>query len=106
MPHYLIEATYTSEGVAGIAAKGGTARRDAISKMISDAGGSIECFYFAFGDVDVYTIIELPSDEAVAALALSINQSSYTKVRTTVLLTPEQIDTAASNTPEYKPPGA
>ena len=105
MPHYLIEASYTSEGAAGIAAKGGTARRNAIDKMISDAGGTLESFYFAFGDVDVYATVELPSDEAVAALALSINQSSATKTRTIVLLTPEQIDTAASNTPEYKRPG-
>lgn len=106
MPHYLIQANYTSEGVSGVAAKGGTARRDTIEQMISDAGGTLECFYFAFGDVDVYAIVELPSEEAGVGLALSVNQSGSTKVRTTVLLTPEQVDTAAGLTPEYKVPGS
>jgi uncharacterized protein with GYD domain len=106
MPNYLIEASYTTEGVAGIAAKGGTARREAVEQLIASAGGRLECFYFAFGDADVYAVAELPSDEAAAALALSINRSGSTKVRTVVLLTPEQIDAAANMAPEYRPPGA
>lgn len=105
MPHYLIEASYTTEGVSGVAAKGGSARRDIVGKMISNAGGTLETFYFAFGDSDVYAIAELPSDEAAAAVALSINQSSATSIRTIVLLTPEQIDEAAKLGPSYTPPG-
>jgi uncharacterized protein with GYD domain len=105
MPHYLIEASYTPEGVAGVAAKGGTARRDAIAGMVSEAGGNLESFYFAFGGSDVYAICEMPNDEAAAAIALSINQSSTTSTRTAVLLTPEQIDEAAKLGPNYTPPG-
>jgi uncharacterized protein with GYD domain len=106
MPNYLIEATYKTEGVAGVADKGGTARRDTVEQMISAAGGTMESFYFAFGDSDVYVISELPSDEAAAALALSINRSGTTKIKTIVLLTPEQIDEAAKLGPEYARPGA
>jgi uncharacterized protein with GYD domain len=106
VPHYLIEASYTSEGAGGVAAKGGTARREAIKQMIADAGGSMECFYFAFGDVDAYVIVELPDDETVAALALSINRTDAVRIRTVVLLTPEQIDAASGRLPEYKRPGA
>lgn len=106
MPHYLIEASYTSEGAAGVAAKGGTARREAVEQLIGDAGGTMECFYFAFGDVDAYVIAELPGDEVATALALSINQTGSVKTRTVVLLTPEQVDTAASGTFAYKRPGA
>jgi uncharacterized protein with GYD domain len=69
-------------------------------------GGSIESFYFAFGDADVYVIAELPSDEAATGLALSINQSAATRIKTVVLLTPEQVDAAAKMVPEYKAPGA
>lgn len=105
MPHYLIEASYTTEGVGGVADKGGTARRDLVGEMISSAGGTLETFYFAFGDADVYAIAELPSDEAAAAIALSINRSGSTTTRTVVLLTPEQIDEAAKLGPQYTPPG-
>jgi uncharacterized protein with GYD domain len=106
MPRYLIEASYTTEGVRGVADKGGTARREAVEQLIAAAGGTMECFYFAFGDADVYVISELPSDEAATALALSVNRSGSTKVRTVVLLTAEQLDTAANMLPEYRPPGA
>jgi uncharacterized protein with GYD domain len=105
MPKFLIEASYSSEGVTGVADKGGTARREAVEQLIAAAGGKMESFYFAFGDADVYVIAELPSDEAAAGLALSINRSGSTKIRTIVLLTPEQVDAAAKMAPGYRPPG-
>lgn len=105
MPMYLIEASYSSEGVKGVADKGGTARRQAVEQLIGSIGGRIESFYFAFGDADVYVICELPGDEAAAAVALAINRSVATRIRTIVLLTPEQLDEAANIRPEYVPPG-
>jgi uncharacterized protein with GYD domain len=106
MPRYLIEASYGAEGVRGIAQKGGSARRESVGQLIASMGGKLESFYFAFGDADVYAIAELPSDEAATALALSINQSAATSIKTVVLLTPEQVDAAAGMVPEYKPPGS
>jgi len=106
MPHYLIKANYGPEGVAGLSASGGTARRDAIDEMIDGAGGKVESFYFAFGDSDVYVIAEMPDNETVAALALSINQSGATMISTVVLMTPEQMDKAADMAVEYRRPGA
>jgi len=106
VPKYLIEASYGSEGVRGIAQKGGFARREVIEELIASIGGRMESFYFAFGDADVYVITELPNDEAAAALAISVNQSGTTKLRTVVLLTPEQVDAAASMVPDYKAPGS
>ncbi len=105
MPKFLIEASYQPEGARGVAQKGGTARRETISQLIGSMGGSVESFYFAFGDADVYVVADLPSNEAASALALSINQSSATKVKTVVLLTPEQVDEASRMTPDYRPPG-
>lgn len=105
MPKYLIKANYNADGAAGLAAKGGTARRDAVGKMVAEAGGSIESFYYAWGDVDAYVIAELPSDEAMVGIALSVNKSGATSISTTPLLTPEQLDAAASAAPSYTAPG-
>jgi len=105
MSKYLIKANYQPEGAAGLAAKGGTARRDFVDKMVADAGGTLECFYYAWGDVDAYVIVDMPSDEAMAGIALSVNKSGATSITTTPLLTPEQIDSAASSAPAYTPPG-
>lgn len=106
MPKYLIEASYGAEGAKGIVQKGGSARREVVGELIGSMGGTLESLHFAFGDADVYAIAELPSNEVATALALSINQSAATKVRTVVLLTPEQVDAAAGIVGEYRPPGS
>ncbi len=106
MPKYMIKANYTTEGVAGVVAKGGTARRDVIAKMVAGVGGTLECFYFAWGDTDAFVIVDLPRDEVMAAVALSVNKSGAAIVNTTPLLTCEQIDAAASSLPDYAPPGS
>ena len=105
MPKYLLKANYSTEGIAGVAAKGGTVRRDTINKMVAGVGGTMECFYYAWGDVDAYVIVDLPSDEVMAAVALSVNKSGAASVSTVPLLMPEQIDAAAKSLPGYSPPG-
>ncbi len=52
MPKYLIEATYTHEGVEGVRTKGGSSRRDAVAHTAKSLGGQLDVFYFAFGDHD------------------------------------------------------
>lgn len=68
-------------------------------------GGQLEGFYFAFGDQDAYVIADLPDNEAAAAIALTVNAAGAITAKTTVLLTPEQIDEAAKRSVDYRPPG-
>ncbi|MEP7036190.1 MAG: GYD domain-containing protein [Dermatophilaceae bacterium] len=105
MPRYLISASYASEGAKGLLSKGGTARRGAVEKAAADLGGRVETFDFAFGSDDVYTIIELPDNATAAAFALTVSADGRTKVKTTVLLSPEEIDDAAGKKVNYAPPG-
>jgi uncharacterized protein with GYD domain len=106
MPKYLVEASYTLEGIKGVQSAGGSSRRDAIAKAAESAGGRLESFYFAFGDRDVYTVVDLPDNETATALALTVNTSGAVRVKTTVLLTPEEVDAAAKRSIDYRPPGA
>lgn len=105
MPKFLYKASYTAEGVKGVAAKGGSVRRDAIAQLFEAHGGSLETFYFAFGDTDVYAIGELPDDETATAIALAINADGRTTVESVVLITPETVDAAAKKSVEYRAPG-
>jgi uncharacterized protein with GYD domain len=104
MPKYLIEASYTLEGVRGIRSGGGSARRDAVTKVAESVGGRLETFHFAFGDRDVLTIVDLPDNESAAAVAMTVNASGAVTIRTTVLLTPEEVDAAAKRSVDYRPP--
>jgi uncharacterized protein with GYD domain len=105
MPKYLISANYTSEGMGGVRAAGAKARVDAVTSMLESMGGKLESFYFAFGDTDVFAIAEAPDDEAVAAVAIAINSSGAVSIRTTKLLTVEQVDDALGRAVDYRPPG-
>ncbi|MGZ4249431.1 MAG: GYD domain-containing protein [Solirubrobacteraceae bacterium] len=105
MPKYLIHASYTSEGARGLISEGGTGRRDAIARLAEGLGGKLECFYFAFGNDDVVTIIDFPDNESAAAVSMTIGASGLVSIKTTVLLTPEEVDGAGRKSVAYRGPG-
>ena len=106
MPKYLLEVNYTLDGVKGVVAKGGSARKAAAQAAAKSVGGKLDNFYFAFGGTDVFTVADLPDNAAAAALALAVSAGGGATVRTTVLLTPEEIDTATTQKVKYTPPGS
>jgi uncharacterized protein with GYD domain len=106
MTRYLIQASYTAEGVRGLLKDGGSDRRAAVAKMIEGLGGVSECFYFAFGENDVYAIAQLPDNATAAAVSLAITATGAVTTNVVVLLTPEEIDEAAKKTVAYRAPGA
>jgi uncharacterized protein with GYD domain len=69
MPKYLFQASYTVQGEEGVRSKGGTDRRDAVADTVQGAGGELECLYFEFGEHDAFAIVDLPDDEAAAAVS-------------------------------------
>jgi uncharacterized protein with GYD domain len=106
MAKYMIKASYAPAGMKGVMAKGGTARADAIGKLVAGVGGSVESFYFGFGADDVYVIVDAPSHEAMAAVAGTVTGTGVlSSYETVVLLTPAQMDAAAGLPVDYTPPG-
>jgi len=106
MPKYQLHVNYTLDGVKGVLAKGGTARKSAASAAAKSLGGKVESFYFAFGSTDVYCVADLPDNAAAAALALTVSAAGGATVDTTVLLTTEEIDQAVGQNVKYKAPGS
>lgn len=106
MPKYLWQASYTSEGVKGLLKEGGTARRAAIEQLAASQGGKLEAMYYGFGEHDAYVIAEAPDNAAAAAISLAVAASGAARVKTVVLLTPEEIDQATQASVPYRPPGA
>jgi uncharacterized protein with GYD domain len=104
MAKYLLEVTYTLDGVRGVATQGGSARKAAASAAVKSVGGKVESFHFAFGATDVFVIADLPDNTAAAALALAVTASGGAAVRTVPLLTVDEIDAATSKKVKYTPP--
>jgi uncharacterized protein with GYD domain len=105
MPKYLIEANYVGEGIKGLLKEGGTKRRTAVEELFKSMGGTVEAFYFAFGDNDVFIIGDLPDNASAAALVLRVNATGAAKCKTTVLITPQEVDEAVKKSGAYRPPG-
>jgi uncharacterized protein with GYD domain len=106
MATYLWHASYTAEGTKGLLKEGGSKRRAAVQQAVEKAGGKLHAFYYAFGEADLYVIAEFPDHATAAAVSMAVNVAGTATVRTTVLLTAEEIDTAVKKTVSYRPPGA
>jgi uncharacterized protein with GYD domain len=105
MPKYLLECSYSLDGLKGVVAKGGSARKAAVQAAAKSVGGKLESFYFAFGGTDAYVVIDVPDNEAAAALALAAAAGGAGSIRTVVLLSPQEIDAATKREVKYLPPG-
>ncbi len=105
MPKFLLEVSYTLDGLKGLKSEGGSARVAAATALIEGLGGSVESFYFAFGGADVYVIAEMPDNTSAAAAALTVSAGGGATSRTVVLIPPEEMDAATKKQASYRPPG-
>ena len=72
MAKYMFRTNYTQSGLKGLLAEGGSGREAALRQTIEGVGGSLEGFYYAFGECDLYLIADLPDEAAATALSLNI----------------------------------
>jgi uncharacterized protein with GYD domain len=104
MPKYMFIGSYTADGARGVLKEGGTGRRGAVIDLMAALGGTVEGYYFAFGNDDVYIIVDLPGPEAAAAASLAVASSGAASLRTVVLLTPEELNSATKLKAPYRSP--
>ena len=105
MPKFMLVANYTHEGAKGLAKEGATARSAAFAKTVEGLGGKLDAAYFAFGQDDVFAVIDLPDAAAAAALSVNMNQTGRITARTILLMTSEEMDAALKKTVQYRAPG-
>jgi uncharacterized protein with GYD domain len=105
MPKYLIQASYSAEGLKGLQKDKASGRRTAAATAAESLGGKLESIYYCFGEDDVIAIFDLPDNVAVSALSLTVSASGMIRTRTTPLLTVEEVDKALAKNPNYRAPG-
>ena len=105
MPKYLIQARYTAEGIQGLVRDSAAGRRADVQAAIKAVGGQLEAFYYVFGDDDVVIIADLPSNVKAIAIGLTSTATGAVRVRTTPLLTVEEVDQALEVKTHYRAPG-
>lgn len=106
MSKFLMQVSFTRDGIRGFTKEGGTKRREAVRQFFGAVGGKLETLYFAFGDTDVFAVAEFPDNVSAAAVSLAANSAGVVHVKATVLITPEEMDQAAQKCEGLRPPGA
>jgi len=80
MPAYIALIRFTQKGIETI--KEGPSRLEAAKKNFEAAGGTMTKFYLTMGHYDAIAIVELPSDEALAKVALAGSSQGYIRTET------------------------
>jgi uncharacterized protein with GYD domain len=87
MPKYMIQASYTAEGLKGLQKDKASGRRAAV------------------GEDDAVAILDLPDNVSASALSLAVSASGLVRTKTTPLLTVDETDQALQKSANYRAPG-
>jgi uncharacterized protein with GYD domain len=95
------------DDIKGLKAKGGRSARVAAATEATEAAGwKVESKYFAFGDNDVYIVVDYPDNVTAAGASLAVAATGGARVRTVVLLTVAEVDAGFKTLSAYRPPGS
>lgn len=87
MPIYITQGRYTRDAVKGMIVRPED-RAEAVSRLLSKAGGRLIGLYFTFGEYDFMVIAEAPSETQIAAALLAAaSGGGVTDLRTTLAMT-------------------
>ena len=105
MSKYLFYGSYTPEGFKGLMKEGGSKRIEAAKQALGSVGGSLEAFYFSFGENDFYIIVDLPDTITTTAVTLAGNVSGTFRIKGVALLTAAEMDEVVKKSVDFRPPG-
>jgi uncharacterized protein with GYD domain len=105
MPKYLLQGSYTPEGVKGLMKEKASGRKAAVQAALKSVKGKLESMYFAFGSDDIVLIVDAPDNVTVAALSPFVASTGLINTRTTPLLTVDEVDQALAMPIKLRLPG-
>ena len=105
MPKYLLQGSYTTEGIKGVLKEGGSGRRDAVTAALEAIGGRLESIYWAFGETDAFVVADVPDNVSALALSMAVAATGTVNAKTTVLMTVEEVDQAAKKMVSFRGAG-
>ena len=105
MPKYLFKGSYTAEGAKGLKKDGGSKRYQAAEALVKQVGGTLDAFYFTFGESDFILIADVPDSAAAVAVSLAVNATGALEAQSSPLITVQEMDAAAKRKVAYRAPG-
>tara|TARA_B100000686_G_scaffold344136_1_gene426224 strand:- start:2654 stop:2974 length:321 start_codon:yes stop_codon:yes gene_type:complete len=105
MPKYMYSGSYTKEGAAGLLREGGKARKEEAERIAEAMGGSMEAYYWSYGEMDFFMIVDVPQAMAIK-FSLHVGASGVFNGKLTPIITVEDMEEATSTElPSMRLPG-
>ena len=105
MAKYLLQVTYSAEGIKGVVKDKPSGRKAAVEKALAGVGAKLDVMYYAFGDYDLVVIVDAPDNVAAAAISFAVCATGLARISTVPLLTVEETDRAVTKSVQYRGPG-
>jgi uncharacterized protein with GYD domain len=105
MGKYLYRLSYTKSGLEGTIKEGFASREAFFRKTVAGLGGTTEVAYWAYGDTDIFIVVDLPDPEKATGLSLALATTGSFEVTTTALLTAAAMDAGVRKMPAYRAAG-
>src|SRR5690242_6053015 len=105
MAKYLIHGTYIGDGLRGLLKEGGSSRRAVVERLAGSVGGTVESYYYAVGEGTAFIILDIPDNVKLSAITLTAEAAGAVTIKTTALISPEELDEAVKLSPIYRAPG-
>lgn len=102
MPKFLIQASYTADGLRALKKEHPLNRMAAVKEMVSSIGGKMDAMYWALGEDEAVLIFDLPNSETAAALSIHVGAAGLVRTKTTRLLNLKDMEDALSKEIQYK----
>jgi len=93
MPLFISQGRFTQHAVKGMLAKPED-RVEAVSQLITKAGGKLLGYYFTFGDYDFLVVSEGTAETAAAAVIVAAAGGGVTDLKTTLAMTSAEMKSA------------
>jgi uncharacterized protein with GYD domain len=107
MPTYMVQAAYTSVAWHKLVQRPEN-RMEAMRPVIEKLGGTLQSWYYCWGDYDVVMLFDVPDNVNAAAVSMAVAAGGAVKdIKTTPLLAPDEGFDAMllAQGAGYRPPG-
>lgn len=97
MAKFLMQATYTPDGVLGLIKDGPKKREAAVKALLKSGGGKVESIHWGIGADEVYMVVDLPDNLAAARISAVVTAAGYVTLSATPMLTAGELDKALTS---------
>jgi len=107
VPKFLMQATFSTDGVKNLIEQGGTKREQQLQGLARSLGGSLEAVYFSPHRNEGFVIFDLPEGQRInlAGTVMAVNAGGFVQVKAQPVLTAKELDSAVEKARSVKVPG-